>query len=530
VTEECRTPDVDAVVIGAGVSGLYLTHLLRSRGLRVRVYEAAEEVGGVWWSHGYPGSRTDTEGFLYQYLFSPELCNGWGWSERFPAGYEVKRWLWFVADRLDLRRDIQLGTRVESARWDEDGGCWTVHTDRGEAVTTRFLACATGLLPGRAETLPGDGRFAGPVLDTSRWPEDRHHLAGRRVGILGTSAAAAQLVAQLAGTAPHSHDLAGHVTLFSPEPQLVLPMANPVFGWQERDEYRGRQPGLAALLPRTRTGWPDDEEIERLGARPREDRLGELHQEGSLALWRAALHADEDAAAAMDEFARDQMRAALPDAPLAEALVPADLHLGERRPALVAGYLEAFRCDHVDVVDLRRTPITRLHPTGLELADGTFHPLDVLAMARAHDGGAPAITLVDVRGRDDRALAQEWGGAFGPATANAPGATHSTLGLAKHGYPNLFATAAPIAPSLASANMGPVLSLQCEWIDRAIGDLLAAGLTRMEPTVAGEHAWVARQGGPEGATLDGDPGREVGAYRSRCDDEAARGYPSFART
>jgi len=230
--------ELDAVVIGAGVAGLYQLHLLRAQGLRVRAYDAADDVGGSWWWHGYPGSHLDSEGPGYQYLFSEELYRDWGWSERYPAGYEVQRWLRFVADRLDLRRDIRLGTRIVDLHLDEERGRWTVRTDGGETLDARFVVACTGLLPERTIDLIG-GDFAGPVLDTAHWPEGRYDLAGQRVGVLGSGAAAVQLV-------PTIVDRVSRLMVFATGPVDLLPRANPVFGWRERDAYRSALEELAS--------------------------------------------------------------------------------------------------------------------------------------------------------------------------------------------------------------------------------------------------------------------------------------------
>jgi acetone monooxygenase len=223
------TEELDAVVVGAGFAGLAALHLLRERGLRVRAYDDAGNVGGTWWWHAYPGAHLDTESHLYQYFFSEALYRDWGWSERYPAGYEVQRWLRFVADRLDLRRDIRLSTRVLSARFDE--GWWSLRTDRGGTVRARHLIACTGRLS--VETDVDVGAFGGLVVRTAAWPEDGHDLTGRRVGIVGTTPATVQLVPWIA------EPVAGLVVVSSGAVDVVRRL-NPLYGWQEREAYKAR--------------------------------------------------------------------------------------------------------------------------------------------------------------------------------------------------------------------------------------------------------------------------------------------------
>ena len=318
--------EYDAVVVGAGFSGLAVLHLLREQGLRVRAYDAAGDVGGTWWWHAHPGSRLDTECHLYQYAFSEPLFREWGWSERYPAGYEVQRWFRFAADRLGLRRDVELATTITGAH--HDGERWTVRTDRGAVVHARSLVTCTGRRP-REAAVDVTG-FAGTVLRTASWREDRHDLTGRRVGVLGTTGAAIQLV-------PWIVDAVAHLTVVADHPRDVARRDNPHYGWRERDAYRARFAELRDGPPPTAPA-PD----------------------------------------------RDAMRARLADPRLAALLVPAD---APGPVALDDGWLEAFGRGDVDLVGAGDA---RVVPRGLELADGTVRELDVLVVTDDPDAGPPA--------------------------------------------------------------------------------------------------------------------------------------------
>lgn len=325
--------DVDVAVIGTGFAGLAALHLLRERGLRVHAFDEAGNVGGTWWWHAFPGSHLDTEGHLYQYFFSEELYRDWGWSERHPAGYEVQRWLRFVADRLDLRRDISLATRVVAARPGPRG--WTLTTDRGGTAHARHLVACTGRLP--AEPDVDVSAFAGLVVRTAAWPEDGHDLSGRRVGVLGTTVATVQL-------APWIADTAGALTVVSDGPRDVVRRSNPVFGWRERDDYRSRFGELRAEPPAVEA-WAAD---------------------------------------------REAMRARVADPGLVANLVP-DGEAG--RVALDDGWLELFTRPDVALVD--RDAVARVGTAGLELTDGTRRDLDVVVVPDEFDDGPPALWGID---------------------------------------------------------------------------------------------------------------------------------------
>jgi acetone monooxygenase (methyl acetate-forming) len=334
--------DLDVVVIGAGFAGLAALHLLRERGLRVRAYDEAHNVGGTWWWHAFPGSHLDTESHLYQYFFSERLYRDWGWSERYPAGYEVQRWLRFVADRLDLRRDIRLSTRVVEAV--HDGG-WTIRTDRGDTVRAGHLVACTGRLPVEPEV--DVSGFGGLVVRTAAWPEDGHDLSGRRVGIVGTTSATVQL-------APTIADAAAGLTIVADAARDVSPRTNPLYGWQERDAYKARFAELRDAAPVVEPLVPD----------------------------------------------REAMRARLGEGRLEELLVP-DGDAG--RVVLDAGWLELFAREDVRLVGPDEVVCVRTE--GIELADGSVVELDVLVVADEFDAGPPALTRLGLAVDDPDVLA-----------------------------------------------------------------------------------------------------------------------------
>ncbi|MDL5160361.1 flavin-containing monooxygenase [Actinomycetospora termitidis] len=321
--------DLDVAVVGAGFSGLLALHLLRERGLRVHAFDEAGNVGGTWWWHAYPGSHLDTEGHLYQYLVSEQLYRDWGWSERHPAGYEVQRWFRFVADRLDLRRHVSFGARVVSLAA-VDGG-WAVRTDDGEVARARHVVACTGRLP-REPGVVVDA-FGGLVLRTAAWTEDGNDLSGRRVGLLGTTAATIQLAPWIVGKV-------ASLAVVVDAPRDVLARENPVYGWRERDDYRDGFASLREAPPPVGPLVPD----------------------------------------------RAAMRARLADPQLADLLVP---DAGSGRVVLDDGWLELFARPEVTAVPWH--DLARVRGEGLELTDGTVHELDVLVVTDEFDAGEPAV-------------------------------------------------------------------------------------------------------------------------------------------
>lgn len=528
--------ELDAVVMGAGVAGLYQLHQLREQGLRVRAYDAAGDVGGTWWWNRYPGARFDSEGYIYQYLFDEKLYKDWSWSEKFPAQPEIERWLHYVTDRLELRRDIQFNTRITEAHYDEDRGRWTVRTDRGEVIDTQFFVSCAGMLSAPlTNQFEGEDSFAGQLIYTSSYPAEGVDVAGKRVGVVGVGATGIQVIQTIA-------DQVGHLTVFARTPQYVLPMKNPKYGEAEQNWYKSRFEELKKTIPRTFTGFEYDfvHVWEEKTAEERQAILEEIYQDGSLKLWLAGfgeMFFVEEVSEAVSEFVRNKMRERLKDQRLIDILVPTDYGFGTHRVPLENGYLEIYHRDNVDLIGVRENPIARIRPEGIELTDGTVVDLDVIILATGFDAGTGALTRIDIRGRDGRSLAEEWSRDI-----------RTTMGLAKHGYPNLLTTAVPLAPSAALCNMTTCLQQQTEWISDAIRDLRASGKSVIEPTAAGEEAWVAHHEEVAGATLvskthswylgsnvPGKPRRllsyigGVGTYRQKCAEEAAADYPSFDR-
>ena len=528
------TTKLDAVVVGAGVAGLYQLFRLREQGLSVKAIDAGSSVGGTWYWNRYPGARFDSEGHTYQYLFSEELYKGWSWSERFPGQPEIERWLNYVADRLDLRKDIQFGTTVKSAHFNEATQRWLVATDKGEVIDTQFLVTCCGMLSAPHVSFPGQETFKGELFHTARWPKGPIELAGKRVGVVGNGATGIQVIQSIAGEV-------GHLKVFIRNPADIIPMKDPRWEAADAAAYKSKFKFLTERLPKTFTGFEFDFEHAWADMTPQQRRqvIEDCWNDGSLKLWVssfAELFFDEAINAEITEFVREKMRERIKDPKLCEQLIPTDYGFGTHRVPLESNFLEAFHRPNVEIVGVKNNPIARITSEGIQTADGTVHAFDVIILATGFDAGTGALTRIDIRGRDGRSLKDDWGRDI-----------RTTMGLQVHGYPNLFTTAVPLAPSAALCNMTTCLQQQVEWIADCIKYLRGKNLNIIEPTRDAEDQWVAHHDETANATLiaktnswylgsnvEGKPRRVlsycggVGTYRQKCDEVAASGYQGFA--
>ena len=526
--------ELDALIIGAGVAGLYQLHQLREQGLRVRAFDTAEDVGGTWYWNRYPGARFDSEAYIYQYLFSEELYKNWSWSQRFPDQPEIERWMHYIADSLDLRRDIQFATTVTQAHFDENTGRWIIRTDRGQTVDTQFLITCCGMLSApMADLFPGQDTFRGQIFHTSRWPKEGADLAGKRVAVVGVGATGIQVVQTIA-------DEVEHLKVFVRTPQYALPMKNPRFGDAEVAAYKDRFEELRSTLPHTFSGFEYDFEHVWADLTPEQRRevLEDIYENGSLKLWLASfgeMFFDEEVSEQISEFIREKMRARLKDPALCDLLIPTDYGFGTHRVPLETNYLEVYHRPNVEAVGVRDNPISRIEPEGIVLADGTRHEVNVIVLATGFDAGTGALTRIDIRGRGGRSLKEDWSRDI-----------RTTMGLMVHGYPNMLTTAVPLAPSAALCNMTTCLQQQTEWIAECIRYLRDHGHTLIEPTREGEDEWVAHHDETAdanlisktnswyvGSNVPGKPRRVlsytggVGVYREKTLAAAAAGYKGF---
>jgi acetone monooxygenase (methyl acetate-forming) len=527
----------DAVVVGAGFAGIYQLHRLRSMGLNVRLYEAGDGVGGTWYWNRYPGARVDSQSYIYQYWFSDELLGDWNWSERFPAQPETERYLNFVADKFDLRRDMRFESRVTGAIFDESTQRWTVTTegaDGRQVASAQFLIlCTGGLSAPLVPPFPGHGTFRGQTFHTGRWPKQDVDLAGKRVGVIGTGATGIQVIQTIASQV-------GHLTVFQRTANYTIPMSNPKYDDAMRASLRARYPALKERVHTTFAGFDydfEDRPFADLTPEQRQSTLERLWADGSLNFWIGGFREiffDEQINGVVSEFVRRKIRARVKDPTVAEMLVPKDHGFGTRRVPLETRYYEAFNRDNVLLVDARATPIERMTADGIRTSAGE-HALDIVIFATGFDAGTGALTGIDIRGRNGLRLKDAWSDGV-----------RTTMGLQVHRYPNLFMTMAPFSPAAAFCNVPTCVQQQVDWITDGIRFVLEQGHRSIEPSAEAEAKWIAHHDEVAAMTLipktnswyvgsnvPGKPRRllayagGVGVYRQACDAVKASGYQGF---
>jgi acetone monooxygenase len=528
---------LDALVIGAGIAGLYQLHRLREMGLKVRGYDAASGVGGTWYWNRYPGARFDSQVEVYQYWFSEELYKAWKPSERFPGQPETERWLNFVADRLDLKKDIQFNTRIASAHFNEGTQRWEITTDQGERIDAQYLVACCGMLSAPLkDRFPGQETFKGPIFHTGLWPKAQVDLKGKRVAVVGTGATGIQVIQTIA---PEVASL----KIFVRTPQYVIPMKNPKYSQADWDEFGSQFQHLKNRVQETFAGFNYDFANGAWANNTPEQRLAVLEhtwEDGSLALWLASfpeMFSDEIVSEEVSEFVRAKMRERLKHDPaLCKLLIPTDYGFGTHRVPLEHKYLEVYLQDNVETVDCLQSPIARVVPEGIQTADGKVHEVDVIILAVGFDAGSGALSRIDIRGRGGRSLKAQWQEEI-----------RTAMGLQVHGYPNLFTTGAPLAPSAALCNMTTCLQQQVDWITNCIAYARQNGKQVVEATKQFEDQWVAHHDETAAATLvvktnswymgsnvEGKPRRLLsyiggaGHYRRQCEELASNGYPGFS--
>ena len=470
------TPDVDVVVVGAGIAGLYLVYRLSRAGYRLRVFEAGEDLGGTWYWNRYPGARVDVPSVDYMFSFDPDWQRDWQWSEKYATQPEILRYLNHVADKHELRRHITFSTRVQQAGWDDDASLWRVRTDSGDEITARFVVMATGCLsiPKPAE-VDGLGRFAGEVYFTSRWPRDPVDFTGKRVAVIGTGSSGVQTIPVIAQEARE-------LVVFQRTPNFSIPARNGALSEEKlaqlanEAEYRaaarvswGGIPGERSIVPTFSVSEPE-----------RQERYERAWQSGLL-FETFTVFADVLSNAAANhevaEFFRNKIRAIVDDPQTAAELCPTDHPIGTKRPCLDTNYYATYNRPNVRLVNVRKHPIRSVTEAGIDTADESFS-FDAIVFATGFDAVTGAITAVDITGRNALALKDKW--AHGPQTY---------LGLATAGFPNLFFITGPGSPSVLS-NMAVSIETHADWVLDCLGNLSKGCFDVIEPTDTAEAGWT----------------------------------------
>jgi cyclohexanone monooxygenase len=534
-TPSSSPANFDAIIVGAGVGGLYAIHRLRKLGLKVRAFEAADGVGGTWHWNRYPGCRCDVESMEYSYSFSDDLQQEWHWPERYGTQPEILRYINHVADRFDLRRDIEFNTRVKQAVFDSNTRIWTITTDKGSVATARFCIMATGnLSTPRRPDYPGLESFAGKWYHTGLWPHEGVDFTGLRVGVIGTGSSGVQSIPIIATQAKHLY-------VFQRTANFSLPARNaPLDPAKERShkaEYPERRRaafetpfGIAGYPPPVKSalGTTEAERQQAYEAKWAEGgSISFLYSYTDLLL-------DKEANETASEFVRRKIRATVKDPKTADLLCPNDHPIGTKRLILDTDYYDTYNRDNVTLVDIKSKPIEEITPDGLRTADREY-PLDAIVFATGFDAMTGAMKEIDIRTDAGISIKEKW--EHGPRTY---------LGIMMAGFPNLFMITGPQSPGVKSQ-----MILACEqhvdWIADCLQYMRDRGFSRVEAEQTAEEAWVSHNNEVAdrtlyplanswyvGANIAGKPRvfmpyvGGVAAYKKKCDDVAAKDYEGFS--
>ncbi len=530
-----RQQHFDVVVVGGGLGGLYALHRLRGLGLSVRVFEAGSGVGGTWFWNRYPGARCDVESMEYSYAFSNDLQQEWRWPERYGTQPEILRYINHVADRFDLRRDIQLNTRVTAATFDPDTGRWTITTAQGDVVSAQFCVMASGnLSTPRVPDFKGISSFQGKWYHSGLWPHEGVDFSGLRVAVIGTGSSGVQMIPLIA-------QQADHLTVFQRTANFSLPARNaPLDPEKERRhkaEYEARR--RAALdTPFGIAGHPAPTKsaLEATEAERQRAYEAKWAEGGSISFLYSYtdLLVNKESNDTASEFVRQKIRGIVRNPATAEILAPKDHPIGTKRLCLDTNYYETYNRNNVSLIDVKHDPIQEITPTGLRTASGDYGPFDAIVFATGFDAMTGALREIDIRVKGGPALADEW--AAGPRTY---------LGLMVAGFPNMFVITGPGSPSVKT-QMILAIEQHTDWVADCLTHLRANGLGRIEADSTAQDAWVQHVNKVAdstlyplanswyvGANIPGKPrvfmpyvGGFAG-YKQKCDAVAAQGYDGF---
>ncbi|MEH2496402.1 cation diffusion facilitator CzcD-associated flavoprotein CzcO [Bradyrhizobium sp. AZCC 1678] len=523
--------DYDAIIIGAGMSGLYQLYRLREQGFRVRVFEAGTDVGGTWYWNRYPGARFDSESYSYGYSFSRELLAEWEWSEHFAGQPETLRYLNYVADKFDLRRDIQFRSRVTAAVYDEGSRSWSVTLEDGSRFNTRFLITAIG--PLSTPTLPrieGRDDFKGASFHTARWPKEPVDFTGKRVAVIGTGATGVQTIQTIASQV-------GHLTVFQRTPNWCAPLHNGKIDAETQAKIKAGYPEMFARCQETFACFlhtPDPRGAFEVSDEEREAFYEKLYGERGFGIWQGNFRdilIDRKANATISDFVARKIRQRVKNQAVAEKLIPRNHGFGTRRLPLETFYYEVYNQDNVELVDITETPIERITPVGIRTSEREYE-FDIVIYATGFDAITGSFDKIDFRGAGGARLKDKW--RQGPETY---------LGIMVHEFPNMLML---MGPHTALGNIPRSIEYSVDWVTGLIRFAMERKLTRLEATPEGVASWTDHVKALGvgllsnevnswmtgiNSNVEGKQTRIVArysgsapAYRARCDEVAAKGY------
>jgi cation diffusion facilitator CzcD-associated flavoprotein CzcO len=466
--------DYQAIVIGAGVAGIYQIKRLADLGVRATVLDGNPDLGGTWYNNRYPGARFDSESYTYSYSFSKEVLDEWHWTEKFSPQPETLQYLNFVTDKFQLRQYMQFNCWVEAMVFDKDANFWTVKLADGRQLTTRFIVTGVGVLS--TPTLPkleGLESFKGVSFHAANWPHEPLDLTGKRVAVVGTGATAIQLIPEVA-------KVAKKLTVFQRRANWAAPLNNGPISEADMEEIRQRYDEIFEVCARSPGGFehePDRRGFYEVSPEQRKELWDRLYDEPGFGIWLQnfmEIFVDEKANAEFSGYIADRIRARVDDPALAEILIPKDHGFGIQRVPLETGYYETFNRDNVELVDAAATPIVRVTPTGIETTDES-RDFDVIVYATGFDAFTGAFDQIDIQGVDGARLRDKW--AEGPVTF---------LGATVGGFPNFLML---VGPQTAASNFPRGAELSVDWVTPLLEYMWSHGYQRFDVDEAAEAQW-----------------------------------------
>ena len=526
--------EVDVVVIGAGFAGLYANRRLRDEmGLDVVVIEAGTEVGGTWYWNRYPGARCDSESYMYCFAFDQDLMQDWEWSGKYPEQPEILRYLNHVADRFDLRRNIEFETRVNAAHFDDHTERWVIETDQGERIGCQFLVTAIGCLSsGQIPNFPGRDRFRGEAHHTGAWPHEGVDFTGKRVAVIGTGSSGVQSIPVIAQQADHLY-------VFQRTPQYMIPARHGTVDKSVLDEIKADYDRIYDKARHSMGGFPYDVVDRSALSVPNEERDAIFEEQWAAGGFKfvfasfSDLRTNLDASNLAGDFIRRKIRQTVNDPEVAEQLVPHDHPFGSKRTLIDTNYFETYNRDNVTLVDIRDRAIDEITETGVVVGDDHYE-VDVIVYATGFDAMTGSFNRIDIQGRGGERLRDTW--EAGPLTY---------LGFMVNGFPNMFMVTGPGSPSVLT-NMPIAIEQHVDLVADTIGHMRAEDLATIEAQADAQAAWVEHVNEVAkptmfmhanswylGANIPGKPrvfmpySGGMGPYRQKCEEIVANGYEGF---
>lgn len=529
-----RVPDYDAIIVGAGVAGLYALYRLRALGLRVRAFEAGSGIGGTWFWNRYPGARCDVESLEYSYSFSNELQQEWRWPDKYAVQADILKYLNHVADRFDLRPDIQLNTRIVAQSYDNSANLWRIKTEEGHTVSARYCVMASGnLSTPRLPDFKGLETFKGRWYHSGLWPHEGVDFTGQRVALIGTGATGVQIVPKIAPQAKHLYVL-------QRTPNFSIPARNGPLSDEADRHHKAEYPELRRAALKTGFGMATFPQPIKSALEATPEERESLYEErwqlgGSInflsAYNDALLNTESNESAA--EFVRAKIRSIVKDQKTADLLCPKDHPIGSKRLCVDTDYYETFNRPNLTLVDVRSDPIQEITATGVRTRD-TEYEVDTIVFATGFDAMTGALLSIGIQGKDGVHLTDRW--SHGPLTY---------LGIMVAGFPNMFVVTGPGSPSV-KANMFVSIEQHVDWIANCLEYMRGRQKSYIEAEEKYEAKWVEHvnevangtlyplaDSWYTGANIPGKPRMfmpyvgGVPAYIKKCQEVVANSYEGF---